>query len=153
MVYGVGVTSAIDTMFSLAKKRLLVELSPGPVKQHCLHVDLLVDAIALLAERGPVSDRPLPLVDPFTFTNAELNAAVARKHRGLKVPAPLPVAEAVLRRWPKFPNVDAPGALAAFAFLGLDNEFDWRPVFDALGLDPARHGKATSFSRYVEETA
>lgn len=153
MVYGVGVTSAIDTMFSLAKKRLLVELSPGHVKQHCLHVSLLVRALEVLAERGPVSEAPLPLVDPFVFTNAELNAAVARRHRGVKVPAPLALAEAMLRRWPSFPNLDAPGALAAFAFLGLDNELDWRPLFGALGLAEADFAKEATFVRYVEEAA
>lgn len=153
MVYGVSVTSAIDTMFSLAKKRLLVQLLPGEVKQHCLHVGLLVRAIEQLVERGPVSALPLPLVDPFVFTNAELNAAVARKHRGLKVPAPLPLAEAVLRRWPRFPDLDAPGAIAAFAFLGLDIELDWRPLFAALGLAEADFSKAKTFTRYVEESA
>jgi nucleoside-diphosphate-sugar epimerase len=153
MVYGPSVTSAIDTMFSLAKKKLLVQLAPAGVKQHCVHESLLVRAIDRLAERGPVSDRSLPLVDPFVFTNAELNAAVARKHKGLKVPAPLPFAEAMLRRWPIFPDRDGPGALAAFAFLGLGNEWDWRPLFALLALPEADFAKGETLAPYLESAS
>lgn len=153
MVYGRGVSSAIDTMFSLAKKKVLVALTPGAVKQHCLHVSLLVRAIETLATRGPLFDRALPLVDPFVFTNAELCAAVARGRRGLRVRTPLPLAEAVLRRWPGFPDLDAPGVLAAFAFLGLDNEFDWRPLFRALELPEAEFAKDKTLAPYLESAA
>jgi nucleoside-diphosphate-sugar epimerase len=153
MVYGEGVTSAIDTIVSLAKRGLIVELLPREVKQHCLHVSLLHRAIVEVIARGATSHVALPLADPFLFTNADLYAAIARKHRGVRFPVSVRVAGAMLRRWPMFPDRDGPGALAAFAFLGLDTEFEWRRTFDALGLRPADFSKEKTLASYLEACA
>lgn len=150
MVYGEGVTSAIDTIFSLAHRGLIVELLPGELKQHALHVSLLHKAVGEVIARRVTSHVALPLADPFLFTNAELNAAVVQRHRGVRLPVPVRVAGTMLRRWPMFPDRDGPGALAAFAFLGLDNEFEWRAAFEALGLRPADFTKERTLTPYLE---
>ncbi len=153
MVYGHGVTSAIDTMFSLAKKGLLVELLPREIRQHGLHVSLLHRAIDAIVSARTTSPTALPLVDPFVFSNGELYVAAARRHRGVRLPVSVRVADATLRRWPMFPDRDGPGALASFAFLGLDNEFDWRSTFETLGLRPADFTKERTLGPYLETCA
>jgi nucleoside-diphosphate-sugar epimerase len=149
MVYGEGITSAIDTVAKLAKKGFRLDLRPASVRQHCLSSKLLVALLERLSERGP-QERTFIACDPFVFTNGDLEGAVREKRGGIALRAPLPWAEAVLRRWPIFPDRDAPGALAAFAFLGLDNEFDWRGTLDPLGIDPAPFARAQTLDPYLE---
>jgi nucleoside-diphosphate-sugar epimerase len=152
MVYGAGVTSAIDTILSLARRRVRLELRPASTRQHCLSLELLVDILRRLDAAGPFG-RTLIACDPFTFTNGDLNAFLRAKRGGLAVPAPLPWAEAALRRWPMFPDREAPGSLAALAFLGLNCEFDWRETFDALALDAAPFSRAHTLDRYLESAS
>jgi len=149
MVYGAGVTSAIDTVATLAKKGIRLDLRPAACRQHCLSGALLVALLERLAERGP-QERAFIACDPFVFTNGDLEAAVRAKRGGVALPAPLPWAEAILRRWPIFPDRDVPGALAALAFLGLDNEFDWRGTLAPLGIDPAPFARALTLDPYLE---
>ncbi|MDP9036802.1 MAG: NAD-dependent epimerase/dehydratase family protein [Myxococcota bacterium] len=153
MVYGEGVSSAIDTMFSLAKRGVLVELTPGEIKQHCLHVSLLHRAVEAIISRRMTSPEAVPLADPFIFTNRELYEAVARKHRGVRVPVSVRAADTLLRHWPMFPDRDGPGALAAFACLALDNQLEWRGAFEALALDPADFGKDRTLTPYWSRAA
>jgi nucleoside-diphosphate-sugar epimerase len=149
MVYGTGVTSAIDSLASLARKGVRIDLRPASVRQHCLSNALLVAILERLAERGP-QERTFIACDPFVFTNGDLDAAMRAKHGGLALPAPLPWAEALLRRWPGFPDRDAPGALAAFAFLGLDNEFDWHDTLSSLEIEAAPFARAHTLDPYLE---
>jgi nucleoside-diphosphate-sugar epimerase len=149
MVYGDGVTSAIDTLGALARRGVRLELKPAAVRQHCLSSALLVAILERVSARGP-QERTLIACDPFVFTNADVDAVVGAKRGGVPVPVPLPWAEALMRRWPMFPDRDAPGALAAFAFLGLDNEFDWRDALGHLGIDPAEFTRERTLDPYLE---
>jgi nucleoside-diphosphate-sugar epimerase len=137
MVYGPGVSSAMETLQKVAEKGVAIELLPRAGRQHCLHESLLVRTIEALAARGSRTNDPLPVCDPFVFTNQEMCDAVARR-AGARVRAPVHVglARDAVRSWPGFPERDAPGALASFAFLGLDVAFDPKPLFEATGLDP-----------------
>jgi dTDP-4-dehydrorhamnose reductase len=154
MVYGAGVPSAIDTMIGLARRGVLFDLRPPDTVQHALSATLLVRAVEKLVSDVVPMDAPLPLADPFVFTNQELSRAIGRRHpRAVRVPAPLPIAESLLRKWPTFPARDAPGALAALAFLGLGNEFDWRPLFSALALDPSTFAREKTLDPYLESAA
>jgi hypothetical protein len=119
------------------------------VKQHALSSALLVAILERLALRGP-QEQTLLGCDPFFFTNADIEKAMRTRRGGVAVPVPLPWAEALLRRWPMFPARDAPGALAAFAFLGLDNVFDWRGALDALEIDPAEFARQRTLDPYLE---
>src|SRR6202035_951906 len=101
-----------------------------------------------LAARGP-QDRTFLVCDPFFFTNADIDRGARARHGGVTLPVPLPWTETLLRRWPMFPGRDAPGALAAFAFLGLDNEFDWRGTLDALAIDPAAFARERTLDPYL----
>jgi nucleoside-diphosphate-sugar epimerase len=148
MVYGEGVTSAIDTILSLAKRGVRLDLRPASVRQHGLSVRLLVEILKRLEAVGP-RQQTLVACDPFVFTNGDLAAAVRGKYAAVSLPAPLPWAEALLRRWPLYPDREPPGALAAFAFLGLDNEFDWRETVDALGIDASCFSRALTLDRYL----
>jgi hypothetical protein len=49
-----------------------------------------------------------------------------------------------------FPDREPPGALAAFAFFGLDNEFDGRETLESLGIDPAPFARERTLDRYLE---
>jgi nucleoside-diphosphate-sugar epimerase len=149
MVYGEGVTSAIDAVASLAKKGIRLDLRPASCRQHCVSSALLVAILERLAERGP-QERTFIACDPFVFTNGDLEAAVRTKRSSVALPAPLPWAEAILRRWPIFPDRDVPGALAALAFLGLDNEFDWRGTLSPLGIEPEPFARALTLDPYLE---
>jgi len=151
MVYGDGVSSAIDTIASLARRGVRLELKPASVKQHCCSFALLVALLERIAERGP-QRRVLLACDPFVFTNGDIDAAVKKKRGGVGVAAPLPLAEAMLRSWPLFPDRDAPGALAALAFLGLDCEFDWRGTLGPLGIDAAAFRREATLDPYLEAT-
>jgi nucleoside-diphosphate-sugar epimerase len=154
MVYGNEVASALNTLFSLARRGVILELTPKSVRQHCVHVNLLTRVIDRLAEIGPRSSVPLPVVDPFVFTNEEITDSLVRKHpRAVRFPAPLSMASAMLRHWPKFPEQDAPGMIASLAFLGLDNEFDWRPLFDVVHLSPAEFARERTLTPYLEANA
>jgi UDP-glucose 4-epimerase len=148
MVYGVGVTSALDTILSLAQRGVRLSLRPAGGRQHGLSLDLLVAILEGLAARGP-QEIVLLACDPFVFANRDLEAAVAARHRGLAVPAPVNVAEALLRRWPMFPDREPPGVLAAFAFLGLDNEFDWRHALRSLAIDAGQFSRERTLDPYL----
>jgi hypothetical protein len=119
------------------------------VKQHAPSSALLVAVLERLAARGP-QDRTFLVCDPFFFTNADIDRGARAKHGGgVAVPVPLPWTEALLRRWPMFPGRDALGALAAFAFLVLNNEFDWRSTLDALAVDPAGFAREYTLDPYL----
>jgi len=150
MVYGSGVTSAIDTLGSLARRGVRLEMKPATVKQHALSSALLVAILERLATRGP-QHRTFIACDPFFFTNADVDQRLRTRRAGVAVPVPLRWTEALLRRWPLFPARDAPGALAALAFLGLDNEFDGRGALDALGIDPAEFARERTLDPYLED--
>jgi nucleoside-diphosphate-sugar epimerase len=150
-VYGPGVESVVDTLLRYARRGLRLELTPRAMRRHMLHVTLLVRAMERLVAIGPVRGRPLIVADPFVLTNAEINAAIRRRSpRGASIPVPLDRAEALLRRWPGFPERDAPPQLAALAVLGQDNAFDWRDAFSALGMDAAEFARERTFDAYVQ---
>jgi hypothetical protein len=150
MVYGPSVSSAMETLMSLAAKGVALELLPRAGRQHCLHESLLVAALERLAEVGAKTTDPLPLADPFVFTNGEMCDAIARKAGArVRVPVPVGMARSAVQSWPGFPERDAPGALASFAFLGLDCEFEWQPLFDVTGLDPAHFARSRTLDVHL----
>ena len=153
MVYGPGVTSAIDTLLSLAARGVVLDLVPGTTSQSCLHVSLLVEVVRRLVAGKAALAVPLPVADPFVFTNADLTRAIQARHRGVRIPAPLGIAEAVLRRWPLFPDRDGPGPIAALAFLGMGNVFDSTPIFRELGLSAAEFSRRSTLDRYLGDVA
>jgi nucleoside-diphosphate-sugar epimerase len=151
MVYGGGLTSAIDTLAALRARGILLDLRPAGVRQHGVSSALLTAIVERLEAEGPQSG-PVLACDPFVYTNGELTAALARP--GLvRVPVPLPLASAVMSRLPRYPDLDAPGALAAFAVLGLDCAFDHRGTFDALGLDEELFSRARTLDPYLRSLA
>jgi nucleoside-diphosphate-sugar epimerase len=141
MVYGPGVDSALETLRRLARRGVALGLAPSSLRQHLVHVDLLVAMIRRLVDRGPTSERILLAADPFVLTCADLNAAAHA------LPVPLRAAAAVHRRWLGIAGV-TPGALEALAVLALDNVFDAAPAMRALGLDSHDFARERTFDAY-----
>jgi nucleoside-diphosphate-sugar epimerase len=153
VVYGPGVESAIDTLLSLARRGVLLDLMPGEMPQHLLHVSVLYAAVERLAAGGTLMGSTV-VADPFVLTNADVTSAVARRYPPrLRVPVPLSQTNRILYRWPGFPERDAPPKLAAFGVLGLSTAFAWEAAYEHLGLDPQAFSRDKTFDRYIDGSA
>jgi nucleoside-diphosphate-sugar epimerase len=141
MVYGPGIESALDSIRRLSSRGLRLRLEPAHVRQHLLHIELLLDAVSSATKRTPDEERVLVLADPFVLTSSDL---VPRS--GLTVVVPLRATTALHALARRFGH--APPSTEAFAILAMDNEFVWRPAFEALQLDPAEYTRARTFDRY-----
>lgn len=147
MVYGPGVDSALASLKKLAKRGIALHLEPSTVRQHLVHMDLLVDSIARAAQRPPERSRMLVVADPFVLTNADL---VPRAGRAIHVPlGPAKTAH----RLAKLMAMTPPGAIDALAVLGIDNVFDEAPIFEVLGLDRMQYARESTFDPYWEGDA
>jgi hypothetical protein len=115
-------------------------------------VDLFGRVLATLVERRQRDDLPmLILADPFVLTTRDVNEALRRAGpRALAVPVPIPLAAATMRVWQRRLEIQAPAHLAVAAMLAIDNEYDWRPALERLGLDPAEFGRER-FERFMDE--
>jgi nucleoside-diphosphate-sugar epimerase len=145
MVYGPGVDSALDTIRRLHRRGVRLRLRPERVRQHLLHVDLLVHAVER-AVTGAVDrgERPLALADPVVVTNADL---APQASRWPAIDVDVSAAAALHDRWARTLGL-APGALEALAVLGLDNEFDVEPMVRVLRVDAGAFSRAATFDAY-----
>lgn len=151
VVYGPGVSSAIDTLLKAARRGMRLDLTPHAMRQHLLHSDLLVAAVRRLESEGPRSESPLVIADPFVLTNGDLWKAIStRGWSGVRIPLPLGQITRGLRLWPGFPDRDVPMSVAALGVFALDVAFEWRPTFDALGIDPEAFARDKTFDAYVK---
>jgi nucleoside-diphosphate-sugar epimerase len=150
MVYGRGVESALDSLCIMADRGLRLALKPGSLRQHLLHIDLLIYGLMQARQCGPLGSRPLILADPFSVTNAEINEAIARIYpKSFSVPAPLSSFLILSRHWGRMPEFRITMPLASLAVLAIDNEFAWEPAFQALGMNPCEFERAHTFDRYL----
>jgi nucleoside-diphosphate-sugar epimerase len=145
MVYGPDVESALATIRRLHRRGVRLLFLPSRVRQHVLHVSLLVRCVEA-ATRTPLpgDEGPLLLADPFVLTNTDLAPAT---RRGVPVAVDVQAAawaHGALARAIGF----APDALEALAVLGLDNEFDVAATWPALSIDPAEFSRARTFDPY-----
>ncbi len=146
-VYGPGVDSVLETLASLARKGVRLELHPLSFRQHWLHVELLCQAIEK-ATHSPLGLKPVVLADPFVLTNRDV-----RPQGGWGVPLHLGrwarAGETVFRY--VVPAVRF--RLDALAALAIDNAFDWRPAFDFLSLRPEEFSRSVTFDPYWRNVA
>jgi nucleoside-diphosphate-sugar epimerase len=153
IVYGPGSGGALLALRDLARRGVRAVLRPDALRQHLLHLRLLRRVLEALAARAAGEALPmLVLADPFVLTARDVNDAVRRAATppALPVPVPLSLVGRFIDEWNRRLDVQAPGQLTVAAMLALDNEYDWRPAFDRLGLDPAEFG-AEWFERFMEE--
>ena len=141
MVYGAGIESALDSILRLSSRGVSLRFTPAAVRQHLVHVEFFLDAVRRATTRPPDGERVLILADPFVLTNSDL---VPRA--GFPVVVPLGATSALhalARRvgW-------TPPSTEALATLAMDNEFAWRPAFEALELDPADYARERTFDPY-----
>jgi UDP-glucose 4-epimerase len=143
IIYGPGSGGVLLTLRSIARRGVRFVLTPARARQHLVHMDVVQRALERLVERRP---RELPmaiLADPFVLTTADVNDAIRRaRPSALPVPVPIPLAAQAIRQWQLRLEAQSPGPVAVAAMLALDNEYDWRPAFDALSLDAVAHGRA-----------
>jgi nucleoside-diphosphate-sugar epimerase len=151
IVYGPGSGGVLLTLRALARRGVRAVLVPESLRQHLLHVDLLRRVLQSLAARGARDDLPLLLLaDPFVLTTRDLNEAVRRASGGsVAIPVPLRLFSGIVAEHNRRFDVGAAGKLTVLAMLALDNEYDWRPAFDALAIDPAQFGRER-FDRFME---
>lgn len=136
MVYGPGIDSALETVRRLAHKGIALRFSPGRIRQHLVHIDLLRAVVRQATTRPTSGSRVLVVADPFVLTNEDLFVPDAR------VPLVVPVGWlAALHTRVRTTRLPVPLSVEALAVLGLDNEFLPDDTFRELGID------ATSFDR------
>jgi nucleoside-diphosphate-sugar epimerase len=152
IIYGPGSGGVLLTLRRIAARGVRFVLTPPEARQHLLHMDLFRRVLEALVERGASGDFPmLVLADPFVLTTRDVNDALRRAGpRAVPVPVPLALAAAAIRAWQHRLEIQAPAHLAVAAMLALDNEYDWRPSFQGLGLDPAEFGRE-KFERFMDE--
>jgi len=142
MVYGPGIDSALASILRLSARGIGLTLAPARLRQHLVHVDLFVDAVSRAALTTPrEGERLLLVADPFVLTNADLAPP-----RGVPLTIPLGLTSAVGELARRGGASILP--LEALEVLAIDNEFEWRPLFEELGLDEARYARERTFDPY-----
>jgi nucleoside-diphosphate-sugar epimerase len=145
MVYGRGIDSALSTLRRLHGQGVRLRLVPTAVRQHLVHIDVLLRAIECACTRPALRDGgPLLIADSFVLTNADL---APRKGRGVELAADVRLAARANRAIRQAVGT-SPGALEALAVLGLDNTFDVEPTWRALGIDVRAWDRAATFDSY-----
>ena len=153
IIYGPGAGGVMITLRDLARRGVRFELRPGSTRQHLLHVRLFQRVLeALVAARPP--ERPVlhVVADPFVVPTSDLNAAYAAEApRAARVPVPIGLVAGVLRGWQRRARIEAPGAVAVAAMLGLDNVYASGPCLAALRIDPREFGRET-FDAFLRDS-
>ena len=143
MVYGPGLDSALESIRRLSRRGVRLRLLPAKGRQHLVHIDLLAEVVARATLTTPRDgERVLLVADPFVLENADLLPKA-----GATVSVPL-VAASLLHGLARRLGASPPLAVDALAVLGIDNEFDWRPAFEELGLDVERFARDQTFEPY-----
>jgi nucleoside-diphosphate-sugar epimerase len=150
MVYGPGVDSALESLVKMAARGMRLELKPGSLRQHLLHMELLVYGLLQACKCGPQGPRPLILADPFSITNNEINAAIARMFpKAFSASVPLCIFGKMAKRCGRLAEFRVSMPIASFAVLAIDNEFDWQPGFQALGIEPSDFDRSHTLGKYL----
>jgi nucleoside-diphosphate-sugar epimerase len=150
MVYGPGIDSALESLRKMAARGIRLVLKPGSLRQHLLSVELLVHGLMQTCRCGALGPRPLILADPFSVTNAEINALIAHLYpKALPMAVPLDRFGKVAKRWKRMPEFKMTMPLASFAVLAIDNEFAWQPAFQAMEINPSEFQRACTLDRYL----
>jgi nucleoside-diphosphate-sugar epimerase len=138
MVYGPGIDSALSTLRRLARRGVGLRLTPAGVRQHLVHIDLLVAMIERLVQ-SPTDEPLVVAADPFVLTNEDLALRAS-----VVVPVPVSSAWSMHRALLASLGV-APASLEALAVLALDCVFDSAPSLRALAIDPSAFARERTF--------
>lgn len=144
VLYAAGGAGMVETVIRLARRGIALRLYPRQARHHLCHMDLLVEvARRVIARPDLPTGTALVIADPYTVTNAQLEAmaAPARPRLRLPVPLPLPWMSAVLRRSPAshHPRLDLRTRGEIFGVLHMDTVYDPGETFALLGIDPAQY--------------
>lgn len=142
MVYGPSVDSALESLRRLSARGVSLRLAPRALRQHLVHVDLLLALVERCASVGPFAERLLVAADPFVLTNGDLELP------GVPVWIPTGAAASAQRAWARAMPIAAPLSLDALAVLAADNTFDGLAALRATGLDAATFARERTFDPY-----
>lgn len=156
MVYGENVDSALESLRRLAGRGIRLDLRPSAVRQHLLHIDLLVAILRRAHGRGPTGSKPLNVADPFVLTNADLDRMLRETKSpfpfSAKAAIPIPLSPLAFVQERARRSEWSSLALDSFAVLALDNVFSVRETFRAFDIDEASFGRAATFDRAFART-
>ncbi|HSQ67715.1 MAG TPA: SDR family oxidoreductase [Polyangiaceae bacterium] len=142
MVYGPGIDSALSTIRRVSRHGVRVIIRPRSLRQHLVHVDLLVAAIErAIAE--PLGSEPCIVADPFVLESDDITP-----REGAPVAIDVARIQRVQQEFARRIPWSGGRALEALAVLALDNVFDWESGFERLGLATERFERARSFDPY-----
>ncbi len=144
VLYAPGGAGMVETLLKLARRGVTLRLYPRAARHHLCHMDLLADVARRVIARPELPTlTTLVVADPYTVTNAELEAmaAPARRRAGVTVPLPLPWMSALLRRSPAStnPRLDLRTRGEILGVLHMDTVYDPSETFALLGIDPAEY--------------
>jgi nucleoside-diphosphate-sugar epimerase len=144
VLYAPGGAGMIDTLLRLAQRGVALRLYPRAARHHLCHLGLLGEVARRVVARPDLpSGTTLVVADPYTVTNAELEAMVAaRGGARVTVPLPLPWMSALLRRAPasRNPRLDLRTRGEILGVLHMDTVYDPSGTFSLLGIDPVEWG-------------
>jgi nucleoside-diphosphate-sugar epimerase len=146
IVYGPGVSSALMTLRRVARRGVRLLLRPPDVKQHLLHIDLLVHMVRRAVELKSNASGVFVAADPFVLTHRDLWRLPGQ---GISLGLSVNKAVALHSAWRRvLGSMPPPAAFDALAVFGLDNEYDALPAFERLGIDPSDYSRERMFDRY-----
>jgi nucleoside-diphosphate-sugar epimerase len=156
VVYSSRGAGMVDTLLKLARRGVTLRLYPRDARHHLCHMDLLADVARRAIERVDLPNLSYLLVaDPYTVTNADLEAMTrpALRKRSVPVPLPLPWMSTLLRLSPhsKHPKLDLRTRGEIFGVLHMDTVYDPSETFRLLGIDPAHYSLEHTLQPVVAE--
>jgi nucleoside-diphosphate-sugar epimerase len=156
VLYAPGGSGMVETLLKLARRGVTLRLYPRDARHHLCHMDLLADVARRVMARPELPTlTALVVADPYTVTNAELEAmtAPARRRASVTVPLPLSWVSALLRRAPasKSPTLDLRTRGEIFGVLHMDTVYDPSDTFALLGIDPAEYSLEKTLRPVIAE--
>jgi nucleoside-diphosphate-sugar epimerase len=156
VLYSAAGAGMVETLLRLARKGIALRLYPREARHHLCHMDLLAEVVKRLIARSDLpSPTALVIADPYTVTNAQLEALTATAGARLRLPVPLPLPwmSALLRRSPaaRRPGLDLRTRGEILGVLHMDTVYDPGETFALLGIDPARWSLERTLGAVVTE--
>ena len=156
VVYSAHGAGMIDTVLKLARQRIVLRCYPRAARHHLCHMDLLAEVARRVVARSDLPDRSyLVVADPFTITNAELEAMTraARPRGTVTLPLPLPLLSRLLRSTfhSRIPRFDLRTQGEILGVLHMDTVYDPSETMRVLGIDPANYGRDQTLQPIVNQ--
>lgn len=156
VLYSTAGAGMVETLLRLARRGVTLRLYPREARHHLCHMDLLADVVRRVIDRPELPHlTTLVVADPYTLTNAQLEALTRPASRGRNVVVPLPLTwmSSLLRRSPRSrnPALDLRTRGEIFGVLHMDTVYDPSETFRLLGIEAARYSLENTIQPVVRE--